>query len=53
MYQRKHAVADVMMSHASQRLQCSDVVNNNFTIEFEQCVINRLPYGMLLNSNLI
>ena len=43
----------LMITHVCQRLHCSDVVNNNSGVDFEHCVINKSPYGMLLNSNLI
>jgi hypothetical protein len=52
MYQRK-LVQDLMLTLVCQTVHCSDVVNNNSGVDFEQSGINKLPYGMLLNSNLI
>ncbi len=52
MYQRK-LVQDLMLTLVCQTVHCSDVVNNNSGVDFEQCEINKLPYGMLLNANLI
>lgn len=39
------------MSASTTLLRCGQ--QQLWSIDFEHCVINKLPYGMLLNSNLI